>query len=588
MLSGRAVKSFGGYPRGLVFASMLSFSAHAELDLSPLQDADWSRSNAAHLASRAGFGATQEELDSLALLSAQDAVEQFIVGKGQPLAVEFDASDIFDVGLDPFPPSRPATTTLARRQGHALGVSVKPAGNRPLQPVVNKFFYWLRASRLETDRVAYWWANRMLSTPHPLQEKIALFWHGHFATNEDKVRDYRKMLQQLALFHDLGLGRFRELMVAVATDPAMLVFLDAGVNVKDSPNENFAREIMELFTMGVGHYGEKDVQEAARAFTGWNYRGLDFHLVEQEHDRQMKTFLGRRGNFDGVEIIDLIMDQPSTAQYIGAKLYRYFVNQDLRAEDEAQLGRLLSGLEFDIAAFLRTLFLSNDFYDSGNRGSHIKSPVELMVSTYRFLGLSEVPGVPDFNVVSGALGQRLMHPPTVAGWSQGRSWITPSLMFERNNFILEVLYPDIGFVPRGSEGVRDGPKHLYRTENGPSQGPSAIPTGFRANRPIDPTRTAPPSEHVPDDQLDLQVLRVPDRTRSVSGSRGRGRRTRRTPSPFDRPRCRPHQARGDRASGSMPGSASCRARERSGQPGNRRTDGTSARGDRGRSRNRVP
>ena len=447
MLSGRAVKSFGGYPRGLVFASMLSFSAHAELDLSPLQDADWSRSNAAHLASRAGFGATQEELDSLALLSAQDAVEQFIVGKGQPLAVEFDASDIFDVGLDPFPPSRPATTTLARRQGHALGVSVKPAGNRPLQPVVNKFFYWLRASRLETDRVAYWWANRMLSTPHPLQEKIALFWHGHFATNEDKVRDYRKMLQQLALFHDLGLGRFRELMVAVATDPAMLVFLDAGVNVKDSPNENFAREIMELFTMGVGHYGEKDVQEAARAFTGWNYRGLDFHLVEQEHDRQMKTFLGRRGNFDGVEIIDLIMDQPSTAQYIGAKLYRYFVNQDLRAEDEAQLGRLLSDLEFDIAAFLGTLFLSNDFYDSGNRGSHIKSPVELMVSTYRFLGLSEVPGVPDFNVVSGALGQRLMHPPTVAGWSQGRSWITPSLMFERNNFILEVLYPDIGFVP---------------------------------------------------------------------------------------------------------------------------------------------
>ena len=276
---------------------------------------------------------------------------------------------------------------------------------------------------------------------------MALFWHGHFATNEDKVRDYRKMLQQLELFQVQGLGNFRDLMVAVAQNPAMLVFLDAGVNTKDSPNENFAREIMELFTMGVGHYGEGDVQEAARAFTGWNYVGLDFVINEAQHDDGAKTFLGEQGNFNGVEIIDIIMSQPVTAEFIASKIYRHFVNEDLDVDDQAQLGQLLQALEFDLAAYLSTLFLSQDFYASANMGSHIKSPVELLISTYRDLGLTRVPGVPDFNVISGALGQRLFHPPTVAGWSGGRSWITPSLMFERSNFVLDVLFPDIGFIP---------------------------------------------------------------------------------------------------------------------------------------------
>ncbi len=141
--------------------------------------------------------------------------------------------------------------------------------------MVDKFFYWLRASMLETRRVAYWWADRMLNTERPLEEKMTLFWHGHFATSEDKVRDFRKMLRQNETFRRHATGDFRDLMVAVAQDPAMLYFLDAGVNVKGAPNENFAREIMELFTMGVGHYGEQDIREAARAFTGWNADELD-------------------------------------------------------------------------------------------------------------------------------------------------------------------------------------------------------------------------------------------------------------------------------------------------------------------------
>ncbi len=430
-----------------VLVLLMPLAAYGELDLAPLDDAEWSRAHAAHLASRAGFGATPEELDGLERLSPRQAVQRFIIGLDTGGSTPFEHSGVFDAGLDPFPPSRPATTNLAKAQGHALGVKVKPGGNRPLQPVVDRFFYWLRASRLETDRVAYWWANRMVQTGHPLQEKAALFWHGHFATNEDKVRDYRKMLQQLQLFQSHGLGNFRDLLIAASRDPAMLMFLDAGVNTKDSPNENFAREIMELFTMGVGHYSEADVQEAARAFTGWNFQGLQFVLNEAQHDTSDKTFLGRNGAFDGIDVIDIILEQPATARFIAAKLYRYFVNQQLDVDDEVQLGELLAELEFDIGEYLKVLFRSRDFYSPDNMGARIRSPVEFMAATYRLLELPGVPGVPDFNVVSGSLGQRLMHPPTVAGWSDGPSWITPSLLFERSNFVLAVLFPDIGFVP---------------------------------------------------------------------------------------------------------------------------------------------
>ncbi|MGH1357357.1 MAG: DUF1800 domain-containing protein [Burkholderiaceae bacterium] len=428
---------------------MTAGSARAALDLNPIEPGNWSERHARHLASRAGFGATREEARELAAMKPANAVQKMIAGSGQSRAKlpSFDHSGVFDIGLDPFPPSRPATTDLARRQGHALGLQVRPGGNRPLQPIVDKFFYWLRASRLETDRVAYWWANRMVSSRHPLQEKMALFWHGHFATNEDKVRDYRKMLLQLQLFHRSGLGNFRDLLVQVSQDPAMLVFLDAGVNTRDSPNENFAREILELFTMGVGHYSEKDVQEAARAFTGWNVKELGFHLVKKDQDTGLKTFLGQQGRFDGIELIDLILQQPATARFIAGKLYRFFVNETISNDDQQQLGSLLKSVDFDISRFLETIFLSREFYYNKNIGSRIKSPVEFMVSTFRHLRLKTVPGVPDFNQTGEALGQRLMHPPTVAGWSRGQSWITPSLLFERSNFVLDVLSPPVGFIP---------------------------------------------------------------------------------------------------------------------------------------------
>lgn len=415
----------------------------------PLPAVEWSHGHAAHLLERAGFGGTPEEIGALAALGPDAAVRRLVYFDGVPSSdlPPFEHSDIFEPGLDPFTPSRPATTELASRTGRALGVDAKPAGNRRLQPIVDRFFYWLRASRLETDRVAYWWAHRMLNSSRPLQEKMALFWHGHFATNEEKVRDYRKMLQQVELFQREGLGNFRTLLTDVARGPAMLAFLDAGVNVKGAPNENFAREIMELFTLGVGHYGEADIREAARAFTGWNFRGLDYHFNAGQHDAGSKTVLGRTGPFGGEEVIDIILAEPAAAEFIAAKIYRYFVREDLAPADATRLGEQLRAVDYEIAPFLAQLFRSRDFYAPASIATRIRSPVELVISTYRKLGLTRVPGVPDLNETCEALGQRLLHPPTVAGWAYGRSWITPGLLLARGNFALDVLFPDINFIP---------------------------------------------------------------------------------------------------------------------------------------------
>ena len=418
-------------------------------DLSPIPNTDWNYDTAAHLLERAGFGGTPDEIRALAIMPPEEAVRSLVYFDSTENAhlQAFDHSGIHDPGLEPFPPSRPATTELAKRTGEALGIKVKQDGNRRLQPVVNKFFYWLRASVLETNRVAYWWADRMVATNTPLQEKMALFWHGHFAINESKVRDYRKLLVELELFQEMGTGSFRDLMVAVAQDPAMLSFLDAGVNVKGASNENFAREIMELFTMGVGNYSETDIREAARAFTGWNYVDLEFVINTEQHDADIKTFLGRAGDFDGVDIIDIIMEQPVTAEYIAGKIYRYYVRDELSKDLQTELGNVFREADYEVAALLKKIFLSKDFYNAESVGVHIKSPVELAVSTYRKLGLNYVPGVPDFNGATGALGQTLFRPPTVAGWAGGRSWITPGLLLERGNFARDVLFPDINFIP---------------------------------------------------------------------------------------------------------------------------------------------
>jgi uncharacterized protein (DUF1800 family) len=431
-------------------------------DLTPISSAEWSYDRAEHLLGRAGFSGTPEEIQKLADMTPEQAVRSLVAydGVSDDQLQPFEHSGFWDDSLADFPPSRPAATELAMKRGESMGVRVKPDTiNRHMQPVSDRFFYWLRATQLETRRVGYWWAERMLDTNRPLQEKMALFWHGHFATAQNKVRDYRKMLGQIDLFERHATGNFGDLLVAIAKDPGMLYYLDAGVNVKGAANENFAREVMELFTMGVGNYTEKDVREGARAFTGWNFDNLDFVVNAAKHDDASKTFLGRTGNFDGVEVLGIILEQPVTAEYIAGKIYRFFGRDDLSEALQAELGAVFRDNDYEVRPLLTAIFLSRDFYSEATYGAHIKGPVEHVVTMLKQLGAEDVPGVPDFNSTTVALGQHLLNPPSVAGWAQGQSWITPALLQERGNVAFDYLFPNVvafrdpNFLSRSGDGA---------------------------------------------------------------------------------------------------------------------------------------
>src|SRR6266446_9958897 len=221
-------------------------------DLSPIAASDWSYDRAAHLIERAGFGAAPEEVARLAALTPRQAVDELVDYESIANDLKpFDESVIWDPGMDPFPPSRAEAVRIARERGVGLGEKILPEGaQRRLQPVVDKFFYGLYANAIETQRLGLWWANRMLVTRRPLEEKLTLFWHGHFATGENKVRDYRMMLRQNEMFRQHASSGFRDLLVGILKDSAMLMYLDNSENIKAHANENFGRELLELFTMG--------------------------------------------------------------------------------------------------------------------------------------------------------------------------------------------------------------------------------------------------------------------------------------------------------------------------------------------------
>jgi len=415
-------------------------------DLSAIGASDWSYDRAAHLIERAGFGAMPSEIARLAAMSPRQAVDSLVDYESIDTSRlgPFDESGIWDAGMDPFPPSRAEAVRLARERGEGLGEKVLPPGTqRRLQPVVDKFFYSLTANQIETQRLGLWWANRMLASPRPLEEKLTLFWHGHFATGENKVRDYRMMLRQNLMFRANASGRLQDLLIAILKDPGMLVYLDNGENVKAHPNENFGRELLELFTMGVGHYSEHDVREAARAFTGWTNDVLAFKFDASQHDFGDKTFLARTGPLNGDDVIQTILEQPVTGEFVAAKLYRFFVREDIGVEVKAELGRTFRASGYQIKPLLKRMFLSRDFYAPPSYATQIKSPVHLVVSTYRKIGLREIPTIPDFGRMTGALGQSLFDPPNVAGWAGGRTWITPSTLLQRGNLFRDVLFPDV-------------------------------------------------------------------------------------------------------------------------------------------------
>src|SRR5438552_5383816 len=413
-------------------------------DLSPIAATDWNYERAAHLLERAGFGGTPQDIQRLAAMSPRQAIDSLVDYESLKNDLKaFDESGIWDRGMDPFPPSRAEAVRLAREHGEGLGEKVLAEGSqRRLQPVVDKFFYSLTANNIETQRLGLWWANRMLATNRPLEEKLTLFWHGHFATGENKVRDYRMMLRKNELFRSHASGTLRDLLIGILKDPAMLVYLDNGENIKKHPNENFGRELLELFSMGVGNYTEHDVREAARAFTGWTNNVLEFKFDAEQHDFGEKTFLGQTGPFNGEDIIDIILKQPVTAEFVSAKLYRYFVREEISTGVRASLGRTFRESGYQIKPLLTQIFLSRDFYSPPAYATQIKSPVLLVVSTYKKLGLREVPTIPDFGRMTGGLGQSLFDPPNVAGWAGGRTWITPATLLQRGNLFRDVLSPD--------------------------------------------------------------------------------------------------------------------------------------------------
>ncbi|MFT5801405.1 MAG: hypothetical protein ACI956_001213, partial [Nonlabens sp.] len=277
------------------------------------------------------------------------------------------------------------------------------------------------------------WVHRMASTESSsLLEKMCLFWHGHFACT---TKNPKLVQLQLETIRTHALGNFREFVQAMSKDVSMIRFLNNQQNKKNSPNENFAREVMELFTIGRGHYTEQDVKEAARAFTGWRSNGRgEFVFKERYHDNGQKSFMKTSGNLNGDDIVNALLDQKQTALFITTKIYRYFVNEKVDEKRVAQLADFFYTSGYDIKKIMKFIFTSDWFYDSKNKGVKIKSPVELIAGVLRQLQ-AEMNEKKSFKFIQKALGQRLFDPPNVAGWPGGKSWIDNSTLMLRLNLV---------------------------------------------------------------------------------------------------------------------------------------------------------
>jgi uncharacterized protein (DUF1800 family) len=273
------------------------------------------------------------------------------------------------------------------------------------------------------------WIRRMADPQAPdLLERMSLFWHGHFAC---RITIAKLATQQLNSIRQHALGHFRDLVLAIAKDPAMIRYLNNQQNTKAQPNENFARELMELFTLGRGHYSEQDIREAARAFTGWSSNTWGaFVFKSWKHDSGSKTFMGKTGAFDGEDIIDIILEKKETAIFITNKIYRYFVNEQVDTNKVLALADHFYYSNYNIKSLMWEIFSSDWFYASENQGAKIKSPVELMAGIIRQLGVEGL-NAGHFLAIQRTLGQQLFSPPNVAGWPGGKSWIDNSTLMTR-------------------------------------------------------------------------------------------------------------------------------------------------------------
>ncbi|HEX4086612.1 MAG TPA: DUF1800 domain-containing protein [Chthoniobacteraceae bacterium] len=380
--------------------------------LTPLPAKQWDLQKAAHLLNRAGFGGTPDEIKAFCELGLDHAVQTVLDGPDDSLQF-------------PKPDWAKPRNDMEMRQTMML---MAPQDRKALQQQIRKQF------AEEDIQLVNWWLNRMRYSANPYREKMTLFWHGHFATSVSKVRDAYLMWLQNETLRQHAYGNFGLMVKAISRDPAMLIWLDIREDRKDHPNENFAREVMELFTLGIGNYVEKDIQESARAYTGYRIDPRDeaFRYVPFQHDDGEKHFLGKTGAFDGDDIIDIILAQPACAKFIGKKLWTFYAYEDPAPGMVDALAYELRNANYELRPLMGSVFRSAEFYSANSMRNQIKSPIQWMIETSKVLEV----GLPGPRVAINALrqlGQVPFAPPNVKGWDGGRAWITTSTLLYRYN-----------------------------------------------------------------------------------------------------------------------------------------------------------
>jgi uncharacterized protein (DUF1800 family) len=434
----------------------------------PQAESSWTLNEAAHLLNRAGFGGSPSEINDFHALGRVKAVDL--------LLTDNEPADTFPV---------PAWATRERaiadmrerfEERRKLQQSLRdlsPEKAERLRRESNREFQ--RESRQHALEGQGWWFRRMAKTEHPLREKMTLFWHDHFATSVQKVKQPVLMVMQNELFREHAFGSFKDLTHAILLDPAMMLYLDTQSSRKGKPNENFAREVMELFTLGEGNYTEQDIREAARAFTGYSlnrFTGKVTHTRKQ-WDESPKTVFGKTGPFDGEEVINLIFEKPEASSFIARKIWEFFVYDNPSDAAVDSLAATLRKADYRTGPLLREIFLSREFYAEASIRSQIKSPVQFLIQMFKQLEVADPPaGFPI--TAQQQLGQILFMPPNVAGWDWGQAWINTNTLLTRYNLA--------GFLTKGADtgakqmmggdqmktpGMASGPKRGGRAWSGP-------------------------------------------------------------------------------------------------------------------------
>ncbi|MBK1883076.1 DUF1800 domain-containing protein [Luteolibacter pohnpeiensis] len=393
----------------------------------PKANDSWTIFEAAHLLNRAGFGGDPEQIKRIHQL-------------GRSAAVEWLLDPEENIEAFPLPPwcAPDAVAERMKEQAAAISAVRMNSGDQSAEKVDMKLRdtrrEFQKESREQGIEARAWWFRRMLLTKAPLREKMTLFWHDHFPSSDQKVKEPALLMRQNQLFREHALGNFKALTHAVTDDPAMMLYLDAQNSKKDQPNENYARELMELFTLGVGHYTEDDVHDAARAFTGRRLNRETGEVVQlrRQWDAGRKTLFGKSGKYDASQVVDLIFQQGQTARFMVNKLWEYFAYDNPSTDLTDWLAHQFRDSDYEIKPLLRQMFLSEEFYGEASMRTQIKCPVQFLVQLMKQLEIHRPPaGVP----LDGQreLGQILFTPPNVAGWDWGKAWINTNTLLARYN-----------------------------------------------------------------------------------------------------------------------------------------------------------